>query len=484
MSNAETKSERRFDLGSRLVLVFVVALISLSIGQVAYRMLLPTEGWNFSTGETTDDFQVNTLIFTANLLGSPSAIQVGDRLIAIEGRSIDQVQTMAGPVMSDDWLAGQIVHYSMQRDGQIVELAIPLKHWTVAGIRRYVFRDFNAISSSASALLMFAIGLFVVLKRPKEPAARALLLLAAGFLSISIDIIPDGPTTQLSVIWPVTALLSYWIFAILIGPTLFVLSLTFPRPKRVLRRAPWLVVLPYTVFWPLVALFGWLAQIGYGLTGGFFLLSLLSAIHSAFTQRDAVSRAQLRWGLGGLIAAILLFLPAILLAVDMIDGSHMLWLYAITTFLSNLSFPVFIGCLTVAILRYRVFDIDVIIRRTLIYSTLSLTLGLVYLGCIVLLQQLVVPVVGGSELAIVASTLAIAALFSPLRRRIQSLIDRRFYRRKYDAAKVLAAFGVTARDETDLERLTGEMLRVVDETVQPEFVGLWLRESGVDKLRR
>jgi hypothetical protein len=137
----------------------------------------------------------------------------------------------------------------------------------------------------------------------------------------------------------------------------------------------------------------------------------------------------------------------------------------------------------IAILRYHLYDIDIIIRRTLVYSILSLTLGLVYVGSIVLLQQLVAPLTGGSELAIVASTLVIAALFNPLRKRIQNLIDRRFYRRKYDAAKVLAAFGATARDETDLEQLTAEMLRVVDETMQPEFVGLWLGEPSVDKQR-
>jgi len=130
-----------------------------------------------------------------------------------------------------------------------------------------------------------------------------------------------------------------------------------------------------------------------------------------------------------------------------------------------------------AILRYRLWDIDIIIRRTLIYGALTLTLGLVYLGCILLSRTLVAPYLGGSELAIVVSTLVIAALFNPLRKRIQRLIDRRFYRRKYDAAKVLAAFGMTARDETDLDNLTAEMLRVVDETVQPEFVGLWLRET-------
>jgi hypothetical protein len=101
----------------------------------------------------------------------------------------------------------------------------------------------------------------------------------------------------------------------------------------------------------------------------------------------------------------------------------------------------------------------------------------VYVGCILLSRTFVAQLVGSSELAIVASTLAIAALFTPLRRRIQNVIDKRFYRRKYDAAKVLAAFGATARDETDLEYLTAAMLRVVDETMQPEFVGLWLKDA-------
>jgi hypothetical protein len=142
--------------------------------------------------------------------------------------------------------------------------------------------------------------------------------------------------------------------------------------------------------------------------------------------------------------------------------------------LTGITIPVTIA---IAILRHHLFDIDIIIRRTLVYSTLTLTLGLVYVGCILLSRMLVAPYTSGSELAIVASTLAIAALFNPLRRRIQNFIDRRFYRRKYDAAKVLAAFSTTARDETDLEQLTAEMLRVVDETMQPEFVGLWLRDS-------
>ncbi|MGI8858772.1 MAG: hypothetical protein ACR2HO_01245, partial [Rubrobacteraceae bacterium] len=134
---------------------------------------------------------------------------------------------------------------------------------------------------------------------------------------------------------------------------------------------------------------------------------------------------------------------------------------------------------TIAILRERLFDIDVIINRTLVYGTLTFALILVYAGCVVSLQYAFRALTGGnSQLVIVASTLAIAALFNPLRRRIQGFIDWRFYRRKYDAARTLAAFSARLRDETDLETLNEDLASVVDETLQPAHVSLWLRETG------
>jgi hypothetical protein len=136
--------------------------------------------------------------------------------------------------------------------------------------------------------------------------------------------------------------------------------------------------------------------------------------------------------------------------------------------------------IAIAILRYRLWDLDVIIRRTLVYGALSASLGLVYLGMVVVLQWLLAALTGESrsEVATLITTLAIAALFTPLRKRIQRDIDRHFYRSKYNAEQALAEFAKTARDETDLVALTGQLVGIVQKTVEPEQVSLWLREQS------
>ncbi|MGH2521014.1 MAG: hypothetical protein ACRDH2_00800 [Anaerolineales bacterium] len=147
--------------------------------------------------------------------------------------------------------------------------------------------------------------------------------------------------------------------------------------------------------------------------------------------------------------------------------------------LTRLAFALVPLVIGFAILRYRLWDIDIIIRRTLIYGVLTSALALIYALTVVSLQGLF-PLLTGqrqSELSTVLSTLAIAALFVPLRARVQDLIDRRFYRRKYDAAKTLADFSATVRDEVDVNRLTDRLVRVIEETVQPAHVSLWLKTA-------
>src|ERR687892_1145876 len=161
------------------------------------------------------------------------------------------------------------------------------------------------------------------------------------------------------------------------------------------------------------------------------------------------------------------------------ERSWGLWASYLLVIVGGLSGPIAIG---VAILRYRLYDIDLVINRTLVYGSLTATLIALYFAGIVLMQRFFVLLTGQqSTLAVVASTLLIAALFTPLRRRIQSFIDRGFYRRKYDAAKTLEAFGSRLRDETNLERISEDLVAVVRETMQPAHVSLWLRPEASPK---
>jgi len=138
----------------------------------------------------------------------------------------------------------------------------------------------------------------------------------------------------------------------------------------------------------------------------------------------------------------------------------------------------------IAITRYRLYEIDLVINRTLVYGPLTATLVALYFGAVVLLQRLFVALTGErSTLAVVASTLLIAALFAPLRGRIQAFIDRRFYRNRYDAAKVLEDFGFRLRDQTDLDVLSGDLVGVASRTVQPTHVSLWLRPDPASEAK-
>jgi hypothetical protein len=216
------------------------------------------------------------------------------------------------------------------------------------------------------------------------------------------------------------------------------------------------------------------------------LCALASALSLVLRYRRSGSeeREQIKWiafagsfvGLMSLVTVFstLIFEPLFLGAT----GTQPIWLVLLqdVELLSFAGIPVAVGF---AVLKYRLYDIDLLINRALVYGSLSATLALVYFGGIVVLQRLFVVLTGQqSTLAVVASTLLMAALFSPLRRRIQGFIDRRFYRKKYDARKTLEAFSTKLREGTDLDALSNDLVGVVRETMQPAHVSLWLRPDS------
>jgi hypothetical protein len=344
-----------------------------------------------------------------------------------------------------------------------------------------------------------ALGLLVVHRRPGNPVGwiiagvgvtveASVFLQSYGVYTLFTEPgrFPGGETT---------ALLSTLIFIPVLFAAPAMLFLLFPNGNLLARRwrlVFWLVILttcstmagnalnpvlndvpfkgvdnPFVVD-PPSALFEALSNIGWpGMIAS--LLVAAFAMILRLRRSRGVERQQLKW-----IAAAAAVLP---LASAAGVVSYYLGYEMVGGLLATFSFlPVlFAGY---AVLRYRLYDIDVVINRTLVYGSLTAALALLYLGSVVFLQYASRALTGGeSQLAIVASTLAIAALFNPLRRRIQKLIDRRFYRRKYDAQKTLSAFSKTLREETDLEALNAELLTLIRETIQPEHVSVWLRKT-------
>jgi hypothetical protein len=213
-------------------------------------------------------------------------------------------------------------------------------------------------------------------------------------------------------------------------------------------------------------------------------LLIVAAVLSVFVRlrmSAGIERQQLKWFAYAVAAfAVGIILVSVITSVDTPPWSERAGVAFFT--LAGAAYPVAIG---IAILRYRLYDIDRIINRTLVYGSLTAMLALIYLGSVVGLQAALRVLSGQkSTLAIVASTLVIAALFNPLRRRVQEFVDRRFYRRKYNAAKTLEAFNARLRDETDLDTLGDDLVGVARGTMQPEHVSLWLRPMAARKAGR
>jgi len=278
--------------------------------------------------------------------------------------------------------------------------------------------------------------------------------------------------------------------------TLLVLVfLLFPSGQFVPQWMRWILVVflavqvPFT-FFPHAALLPNtpVSQLGWLVASGEFVTVVLVQLYRYRRVSSPLQRQQTKWVVFGIavpITVIVLMTVLYLIFPGLsLPGSLYPLAYNVFGTCWPLFFPLSFGF---AMLRSRLWDIDILINRTLVYGTLTASLALVYVGLIIGLQSLVHLLTGTlseQPLVIVASTLAMAALFHPLRQRIQAIIDRRFYRRKYDAAKTVEAFSATLRQEVDLDQLREHLLAVVQETMQPTHVSLWLRPPAQDGTQR
>ena len=335
-------------------------------------------------------------------------------------------------------------------------------------------------ASGLWALGFSGAGYPITRRHPANPVGWCLLV--AGVAS-GIAILGTGVPYAGDPNGPILLLMNFWVVSVAALCTAVVLFPSGSPPSRwwwAFLAVVWgSGVLEYFKAFPTSPGFAffpeWLDALA-GLTNIVFQFCLgvqFLALLASWRRSGPVERLQLKWVVYGVTLA-----AATALVVEVVFANLVPVLYLPGTFVLSLAVVLIPAGMGVAMLRYRLYDIDLVINRTIVYGALTTSLVLLYVGGVVGLQYVFRLVAGGgSQLAVVASTLLIAALFNPLRRRIQSFIDRRFYRRKYDARKTLEAFGGTLRDETDLDVLGGDLVSVVRNTMQPEHVSLWLKPT-------
>jgi hypothetical protein len=362
--------------------------------------------------------------------------------------------------------------------------------------------------NNTTIVITVTVGVIVASRRPENPVGWLLCLsglatsishLSAQYAIYALLARPDSLPAGEAFVWIET-----WILPIMIGLEVFTILL-FPTGRLPSRRWRWLGWLTIAFVFvgaisgavtsgPVDGLGPLRNPLGIGgFTSGFtavvypiapflFAASALS-VFVRLRRSTGVERQQIKWfAYAAGVLAIAIVLQIMTEAVEVPVWFERAQFAIFTT--AGTAIPISIG---IAILRYRLYDIDLLINRTLVYGSLTATLLAVYFGGVATIQAVFRFLTGQEQqpqLAVVVSTLAIAALFNPVRRRIQSFIDRRFYRSKYDARKTLEAFSVRLRDQTDLQTLNNELVGVVNETMAPAHVSLWLRPGTASETTR
>jgi len=463
-------------------LVFAGLCLIIPASFITLHITTPSDGARLT--ETDPIFTSLGAVVSPYYPGSTD-LREGDVIVEAAGQTMESwaEDLFQVNVKRPEYGYGTTVTYGVLRDGEPVDVSIALGQLPTGSI---LVNHWGAILFAA---LSQVVAVFVLIRRPQDPAARALFIWAMSgshtyawsfFLQVS-DMV-GGVGFWLFRLSTPGLWLIYW-------PAALHMALVFPKPMPIVRRSPMLVPALYgssfliyfcmlTFFWfSSINVLDWLGRwaMAESTVAAIFLLgTLIGIIWQYRTSQSWSERVKIRWAIyGASISASLGLIFWIIMPV--VVGFTPL--NANLLGLLMLLFPV---TLAIAVYRYQLFDIDVIIRRTFLYAVLTIILGLLYLGSVVLLQGLFTTL--GSQqspVAIVISTLLIAALFNPLRIRIQDAIDRRFYRQKYDAQKALLTFSKSLRNEVDMDVLEAQLLTTVERTIQPDRVSLLLLEVDI-----
>jgi hypothetical protein len=463
-----------FDRASWIVLLLALGYIAGAILAVSARYRQPSDGWWY---DINDDHGIRTAL--APLVDDPAPLQPGDRLLAVEG--IPLPENLLRPTSPPaNWQVGSTARYTIQRAGQTLDVDV---HLITLPFSAYLRRYRLSGNIWLTNLLWYLIGFSVFFLRPRETAARLLLLVTTYWNTINT--VTNAADSSTFFLFPpalffsglLLNLLWVFMFAMMIHFALSFPLLKWPLTCRP-RLVPGLLYGSAALSLALTLISGRFDfyEIELVLLISLLVISLIAATaHNLWRVHDPVARAQIGWVALGISSPVMVMLvPNILVSyvAPTLDTSiNSNWFFNLVSLLLPISFAI-------AITRYRLFDINLIIRRTLQYSLLTGVLGLVYFGSVVLLQRLFRGLTGNvdSPLIIVISTLMIAALFNPLRLRIQDFIDRRFYRQKYNAEQALASFTTNLRQEIDLDDIILNFQTVAAESMQPEHISLWLKE--------
>ncbi len=470
-------------IARRVVLTVIACALALSGLWLWLRLIGPSDGARLPPGQAV--WSRDGVVVTP-LEAQPGGLRQGDVVVAVGGRSLESwTEGLFRPRTSaPGWRYGQTVTYTVLRGGHRLEVSIRLGRYPLGAL---VQDEWGFL---AFTLVFALVGAYVLLRRPNDPAARTLFQSAWSLLvavpwafGLQVSDLFGGPSFWLYHATVLGVYLLFWI-------SLLHFTLVFPTQHPLTTGRSWIVPLLYVAPFACYLVFlaatrymapnvmSWIGlwEPGESALGLLYVALAVAAMGASYrASRDPTTRQKIRWVVFATVvsgggAVVLWIFPADILGHPLFS----------TNVLGLLLFPFPLG-IAIAILRHQLFDIDVLINRALVYGTLTVVLALVYFGCVVLLQRLFQAVIGqGSTLAIVGSTLGIVILFRPLQQGIQRFVDRRFYRRKYDAARTLAAFGARLqhREEVDVTTLSQDLLAVVQETMEPTHASLWLRQSA------